>query len=185
MWKNHTHPHPQQHHNLAPPHAGRQLGRMLLWDCIPFSTALKWRVVGGGPPTPIVSPLLLYENVAVTNLMCECARLVLCIKSKGNKWRLFCSAGDQGGNSRANGPPPPNSHNIPERVRGHGCPWGFIWPSAERTSFYSSILMMAKMRWLKLLVCILIHQIRQSENFIRNNLSKTSSNKNVCVTNTK
>lgn len=41
------------------------------------------------------------------------------------------------------------------------------------------------MRWLKLLVCILIHQVRQSENFIQNNLSKTSSNKNVCVTNTK
>lgn len=118
MWKNHTHP--QQHHNLAPPHAGRQLGRMLLWDCIPFSTALKWRVVGGGPPTPIVSPLLLYENVAVTNLMCECARLVLCIKSKGNKWRLFCSAGDQGGNSRANGPPPPQLPQYPWEGEG---PW--------------------------------------------------------------
>lgn len=181
MWKNHTHP--QQHHNLAPPHAGHQLGRMLLWDCIPFSTALKWRVVGGGPPTPIVSPLLLYENVAVTNLMCECARLVLCIKSKGNKRRLFRSAGDQGGNSRANGPPqlPQN----PWEGEGPWVPLRFYLTFSWTHFFSSSILMMAKMRWLKLLVCILIHQIRQSENFIRNNPSKTSSNKNVCVTNTK
>lgn len=145
--------------------------------CIPFSTALKWRVVGRGSPTPIVSPLLLYENVAVTNLMCECAGLVLCIKSKGNKWRLFHSAGDQGGNSRANGPP-----QLPQNPWEGERPWvplRFYLAFSWMHFFFFFDLNDGEDEMVK------THQIRQSENFIRKNLSKTSSNKNVCVTNTK